>query len=180
MDEWIVWIIVIVIVVIVIGILFIDDSNKDINKQETKYQEELMQQANDEIGMPEITEFFEKKMLKEIFEMRDDSNLINYLYTYSMEGKYIYVGKSVGFGIPLTTQYTNPEVKSANYSDATALPQADPNGLYSSASSSATWVMLINETTGERGICYFEQEITTSSFKLPKRLCDESSLPSDY
>ena len=37
-------------------------------------QNQLAQQANESVGMPNITEFYEKKLAKEIIELRDDSS----------------------------------------------------------------------------------------------------------
>ena len=36
--------------------------------EENAYQETLMKQSSDIVGMPDITEFYEKKLAKEIFE----------------------------------------------------------------------------------------------------------------
>jgi len=154
--------------------------------QEAQYQEELMKQATDEIGIPEITEFFEKKMAKEIFEKRDDSKLVCYAYGINLDGKYIYMGRCYGYGLPYSTQYTNPEkmntVDGGEYSalNPYTLPQADPNGLYSSGNTSATWLMMINETSGEPYIMYYEPTVTVTETKLPARLVVDWSLPSDY
>lgn len=155
-------------------------------QEERQYQETLMQQANDEVGMPQITEFYEKKLAKEIFELRDDSSLICYAYTRSeMTGKYVFLGRSMGYGLPYSTQYTNPEktieggTSTGGYWGVT-IPQADPNGLYSPDGLSATWLWLIDEITGESNISYIEQEILVTQSKLPSRLCESWSLPTDY
>lgn len=58
---------------VVLGLSACDSTST--TKTEARYQEELMQQAADEIGMPEITEYYEKRLAKEIFELRDDSTL---------------------------------------------------------------------------------------------------------
>lgn len=147
-------------------------------QEEEKYQENLMQQANKEIGMPEITEFYEKKLAKEIFELRDDSSLICYAYTRSeMTGKYVYLGRCMGYGLPYSTQYTCPETYEYN---GTTLPQSDPNGLYSPDGLSATWLWMIDEETGEPSIMYAEPEIIVRQTKLPVRLCEDWSLTPDY
>lgn len=148
----------------------------DAQDEERDYTEQLMQQANDEIGMPNITEFYEKKMAKEIFEKRDDSDLICYVYNQSLDGQYIYVGQSMGYGLPYSTQYTCPEMRDWNGSSAVTLPQADPNGLYSPDGLSATWLMMIDETSGETYIMYCEPTIVVTENKLPKRLVTEWSL----
>lgn len=151
-------------------------------KQESIYQEQLMQQAADEVGNPNITEFYEKKLAKEIFEKRDDSNLICYVYNQTYDGHYIYVGKSMGYGLPYSTQYTCPQ----KYMDdphgsveagSVVLPQADPNGLYSADGLSATWLMMIDEETGENYIMYCEPTIVVTENPLPDRLIAEWSMP---
>jgi hypothetical protein len=129
--------------------------------------------------MPAINNFFEKRTLKTIYELRDQSDLICYAYTKNLEGQYIYEGKCIGFGIPYGTQYTNPEMQVYSGS-STILPQADPNGLYSSGSTAATWLLLVNEKTGKVEVSYLEGEVMVFQSKRPARLCATWSLPSDY
>ena len=156
------------------------------NRQESVYQEELVQQAADEVGMPDITEFYEKKLAKEIFELRDDSSLICYAYTKSdMTGKYVFLGRTMGYGLPYSTQYTNPQkyINDPNGSydaGSIVIEQADPNGMYSPDGLSATWLWLIDEGTGEPNIAYVEQEIFVTQSKLPARICESWSLPESY
>jgi hypothetical protein len=148
-------------------------------QQEKEYQSNLIKQANDTVGMPEITNFYEKKMAKEILELRDDSNLICYAYTVNeMNGKYVYLGRCMGYGLPYSTQYTCPDSKIDGYE--ITLPQADPNGLYSSDSTAATWLYLINEETGKAQITYCEPNLVVSQAKISARLCEEWSLTKDY
>ena len=58
-------------------------------------------------------------------------------------------------------------------------PQADPNGLFPAAGLSATWLMMINEETGDIEVEYYEPIIVATQSK-PKRLVEEFSLPSGY
>jgi len=153
---------------------------KSSTTKEKEYQEELMQQSTNEIGMPEITEFYEKKLAKEIFEKRDDSKLVCYAYSQNLEGKFVFVGKCLGYGLPYSTQYTNPMKLASSYSDATALPQSDPNGLYGASGLSATWLMMIDEETGGNYIMYCEPTIVVTEHKIPKRLVEDWSLPEKY
>lgn len=149
--------------------------------EEREYQETLINQANDVVGMPEITNFYEKKLAKEILELRDDSDLICYAYTYNnMTGKFTYLGRCMGYGLPYSTQYTRPETAVYIKGKYEILPQADPNGLYLPDGINATWLYLIDENTGESQVTYIESEITVSQGKIPARLCEEFSLPEDY
>ena len=155
---------------------------------ENKYTEETMQEINRQIGMPEIDNFFEKKLAKEIFELRDNSKLVTYAYLVNLDGKFVYLGRTLGFGLPYSVQYTSPEKLIDRYgrnimgSSRTPyiLPQADPNGLYMPDGLSATWLMLINEQTGNPEIIYTEPSIVVTQSKLPKRLVTSWSLPKNY
>lgn len=165
------------VITLLIGVFIGCDEVVDSTRQERRNQEELMKEVGNQVGMPNISNFYEKKLAKKIFELRDDSNLITYAYTQNMDGKYVYLGTCMGYGLPYSTQYTNPEKYEIN---GTTLPQADPNGLYSSDGLSATWLVLVDEETGEQSIIYAEPEIVVTQNKLPKRLVEEWSLPGNY
>ena len=157
--------------------------NPDNDQKQASQTETLMQQADARLGMPNIKNFYEKKMMKTIMEDCDDSNLITYAYIKSdMTGKFVYLGTAMGYGLPYGTEYTNPEkvgYASSQVGVAT-LPQADPNGLFKPADVHATWIMLVDPTTKKAKPVYIESDVTVSPFKLPKNLLDQSTLPSDY
>lgn len=153
---------------------------------ERERQEELSKQAIESVGLPNISNFYEKKTLKKILEMRDNPKLINYFYTKNeMTGKWVYEGKCIGFGISYTTQYTNPEkmghLDGGEYGarNPYTLPQADPNGLYSVPNGTATWIMRVTDN-GDTIVDYIESEIRVSQSKIPARLCETWSLPKGY
>jgi len=119
-------------------------------------------------GMPSIKNFRERKLLKDIIEMRDQDGLVTYTYIVAENsGKLIFLCDSIGYGIPAATQYTNPSKESykGNYS-YTVTPQADPNGLFSPASAEGTWVMCKDPTKDKVSPMYVEPRIITSTFKL--------------
>ena len=148
---------------------------------QNEQQKELLNQSISQVGMPNIVNFKEKRDAKMIWELRDDANLITHAYFQNMEGQFIYLGRCMGYGLPYTTQYTNPQTRDYNSSSGSvALPQADPNGLFSSETTNATWLMLINEETGEVEVIYSEPSIIVTQTKLPKRLVAGWSLPDNY
>ena len=59
------------------------------------------------------------------------------------------------------------------------LPLAEPNGLYASPSTSATWI-LTTDKDGNITPTYVESEITVSQSKLDTRLCEDWSIPENY
>lgn len=139
-------------------------------------QEKILQEATKKTGMPNVHYFSEKELMKYIIEKRDQPKLTTYVYNQTMDGHYVYLGRAVGYGLPYTTQYTNPEKVTEGGHE---IPQADPNGLFS-GDSEATWIMLVNEQTNEPDVIYMEPSTVVSPYKLPKRLITPWSLPDNY
>jgi hypothetical protein len=93
----------------------------------------------------------ERDELQQIYDAR--MKVVNtWTVIYSM-GKPVFVCPSKGYPIPYTTQLTNPDRVTAggtndnSGSGNVALPQAEPNGLYT-GSSMATWVLCIRTLPG--------------------------------
>lgn len=137
------------------------------DKELAQKQEQLMTEANAQVGMPAIINFQERKLMKMIFELRDQENLICYAYIKSdYNGKLTFIGKCMGFGLPYSVQYTNPTktVYKGQYG-IEQLPQADPNGLFMPTGLSATWLMML-DSAGKPHPVYVEPEIVVSPFPL--------------
>jgi hypothetical protein len=151
--------------------------------EEKEYTETIKQQSLDAIGLPDVTNFFEMGQLKEIYEKRDNPKLICYWYTKNqMTGKYIYMGKCIGYGIPYSTQITAPtqgKNTSSSYGPYT-VEQAEPNGLYSTGSTSATWILSIKDEKSEINPVYTEEEILALDYKLRKEIVEDFSITKDY
>ena len=152
--------------------------------EENQYMKDLMSNAYDAVGFPDVSNYFERQQLKEIYELRDDPNLICYWYTKNeMSGKWIYQGECIGYGIPYTTSMTASEslqrIETSIGAEWEIVPLAEPNGLYASPSTSATWI-LTTDKDGNITPTYVESEITVSQSKLDTRLCEDWSLPENY
>lgn len=150
----------------------------------SKKQEKLMREAEAQAGLPKVTNFQEKKMLKMLYELRDKENLVCHAYLMNEYSGKVgqYLGKCIGYGLPASTQYSNPEKIVVNkwdrgyngssqygYSGAGlygTLPQAEPNGLFMPEGLSATWLMMIDPKTKEPRPVYVEPAIIVSPFKL--------------
>jgi hypothetical protein len=143
---------------------------KSSNNQLSEKQEQIMLEANRQVGMPAIKNYQERKLMKQILELRDQENLICYCYIVpEMTGKPVFLCKCIGYGLPYSTQYTNPQVlMTPGYSErgCTTLPQADPNGLFMPVNAEGTWVMLIDSKTNEPHPVYIETRVLISPFKL--------------
>jgi len=140
------------------------------DQKQHQAQEELSQQSNMVAGMPAVINFFEKKLLKTIIEMRDDPKLNTYTYITDLNGHLHLRCNSIGYGIPYATQYTNPMRPAQAYETHEqgniTLPQADPNGLFSPVSAEGTWVLCKNPKGDDVKPVYFEDRVTVSPFPL--------------
>lgn len=135
--------------------------------RDRKVQEKIQSEGTAVVGMPAIKNFREKRLLKEILELRDQEGLTTYTYVFSEQtGRLIFVGESIGYGIPASMQFTNPQKIDGYGGHIVTLPQADPNGLFSPASAEGTWVMMLDKKSGKTLPVYFEPRIVVSPFKL--------------
>jgi hypothetical protein len=148
-----------------------DESPATSDQAQRAQQEVLLKEANAQTGMPNIKNFRERKLLKDILELRDQTGLVTYTYTWSeVTGKKVFFCNSIGYGIPYATQYTNPQkIEASGHQYGYAiLPQADPNGLFSPASAEGTWVMCKDPNGSDTRPVYVEPRVIVSPFKLPE------------
>lgn len=133
-------------------------------------QENLQRESQAQVGLPSIKNFREKKLLKDIYELRDQEGLMTYTYIFSeMTGKLIFLGESVGYGVPYSAQFSNPEKVERHYDSGGGnftYPQAEPNGLFSPGASDATWVLLKAKNSDEIKVTYVEPRIVVSPVPL--------------
>lgn len=157
------------ILIVLLALTILGCTKRQTSDEKMKKQtEQSMNEMNRQVGMPAIKNFQERKLAKMIFELRDQSNLVTYTYIVTITGKKVFLGKSIGFGLPYSVQYTNPEkiADSLSQGGYAILPQADPNGLFMPQGLSATWIMLINPKTKKPEPVYIENEIIVSPFPL--------------
>lgn len=142
-------------------------------------QNKILQEGVRQVGLPSITHFNEARLLKDIYELRDQEGLVTYSYLFSeVSGKVTKFCDSVGFGIPAAMQFTAPEtMQTWNLLSQTGgsgqraygaerLPQADPNGLFSPSSADATWVLCREPKSGKVKPMYVEPKLIISAFPL--------------
>lgn len=75
---------------------------------------------------------------------------------------------SLGYGIPYDTSLTNPYQALWQYSNgvgAAVIAQAEPNGIFASTNTSATWVMCIG-AAGTIDPVYVESKVTTYPYPV--------------
>jgi len=141
-------------------------SDQIMNRQ----QEQMSREAVQQVGLPAITNFFEKRTLKAIIELRDQGISTTTYIVAEQTGQLFKVCDSIGYGFPASTQYTNPQkvsdfARGGNYAYL-AIPQADPNGLFSPASSDGTWVMCLDPSDKKDKAVYLEPKVIVSPFPI--------------
>jgi hypothetical protein len=135
---------------------------------ERNKQEEMTKQGVTTVGFPAVVNFAEKRMMKDIIELRDQMKP-TYTYIVDMNGRPHKICDSLGYGLPYATQYTNPQ-QDTYYTTSSAqhvvLANADPNGLYSPASAEGTWIMCLNPNTKKAEPQYIEPRVITTTYPL--------------
>jgi hypothetical protein len=130
----------------------------------------LLNQANSQVGIARVQNFTEKSLATQILQLRDQPDLATFTYTQGLDGKFVCVGRSIGYGLPYATQTTNPQklanARCGQYCSEVPMPQAEPNGLYMPPSADATWILLIDPATGKAHPVYMEPRITVTTFAL--------------
>jgi len=141
------------------------DSKPKTDHKQRAATEKMVSEAHREVGMPGISNFTERKFARQILELRD-TNLATFTYIVDLHGKLHFVCNSIGYGLPYSVQFTNPERLAGQYeSSQVTLPQPDPNGLFMPDGLSATWILCDN---GEGGVSpvYSEPALLVSPFPL--------------
>lgn len=132
--------------------------------------ETLLKEAVRQVPLPNIVNFFERRMVKTLYELRDNPEYKTITYITTLDGKFVKVCDSIGYGINASIQFSNPEKmihgSSSHGYGATFTHQAEPNGLFMPEGLDATYVMCLNPEDNELAPVYLEQEITVSPFPL--------------
>lgn len=115
--------------------------------------EALVAEGVAQVGAPAIRNFTELRAMKELYELRDQANLVTYTYIENqipqvvpgitaLGGKLTFLCTSVGYGLPYGTQFSNPMKLVRIYSGGEyyVTPQAEPNGLFMPPTAEGTWV----------------------------------------
>ena len=138
------------------------------DKQMSQKAEQQSKQIDQAVGFPSVINGFEKRMVRMLYELRDNPEYQTTTYIVTLEGKFVKVCDSIGYGINASIQFSNPEKTIDNgdsYGNGWAfLPQAEPNGLFMPEGLSATYVMCVK---GDDLVpVYLEPEIIVSPFPL--------------
>lgn len=144
---------------------------KKSDQVQAQRMEQLAAEAASSVGVPAIKNFREMRLMKDVYELRDQDSLTTYTYLFSEQtGKLTFFCASVGYALPYATQFSNPEKTAWIGGTGTGawgtMPQAEPNGLFMPSSAEGSWVMCLDPTTKSARAVYSEPRIVVSPFKL--------------
>lgn len=118
--------------------------------------------------IPQFDWSLERDVLIQLYSMRNDA-ISTYTVVVSSFGNLLWECPSIGYPIPADTQLTAPEFY---YSSGAVLPQAEPNGLFSSKNTVGTWVMCVLED----GTVYpVYTEMNANTFPFPVKLLENGT-----
>ena len=149
---------------------------KTTDQKVAEQQAASLTEAQAQVGMPSIINFQEKRMLKTVYELRDSAVSTHTYIVNQMTGCLVYLGPSVGYGMPYAAQYSNPQV----YTKVGApgggwlyqnMPQAEPNGLFMPADAHGTWVLLKDPESKDVKPVYIEPDVMVVPFRLKDKEC---------
>jgi hypothetical protein len=152
------------------------------DQKQAEAQAAALAEAHSQIGMPAITNFAERRMMKDLLERRDKP-FPTHTYIFNEHQSCLdYLGPSIGYGLPYAAQYTSPTQvqdisRSSSHYQWEQVPQAEPNGLFMPASAEGTWVMLKDPNSDDVQPIYVEPRIVVSPFRLTARECKPETPP---
>jgi hypothetical protein len=128
-------------------------------------QQDISKRAVEEVGIYTPTHFTRKRLANRIGQLLDDPNYATVSYAQGMDGRLTCIGHTIGYPMPGATQTTAPQRLATSaetlYRDDMLVPQPEPDQLYYPASVDATWILLINQKTGQAEPVYFEGHVQT-------------------
>lgn len=130
----------------------------NVNKQQEQYQVSQ--------PVPQFDWSLERQLAIELYEARNERVATHTVWRSdygTIEGDC----PSIGYPLPYDVQLTNP-LRVAYSSSGAVIEQAEPNGLFSSKSTSATWVRCITKVNGKaiESPVYIEGKVTAYPYPL--------------
>jgi|HubBroStandDraft_2_1064218.scaffolds.fasta_scaffold459517_2 hypothetical protein len=141
------------------------DTRTEADKKQDSAQEMLASQGVQQVGMPGVTQFTEKRMVRMLYELRD-KNIATFAYIPDLNGKLWHLCDAIGYGLPYGVQFTNPHKPlNPQYSQSSMADQPEPNGLFMPPTAEGTWVICA-DSNGKPAPVYVEPRVIVSPFKL--------------
>lgn len=140
----------------------------------TKESKKVAKQQNQfSIGQP-VPAFdwsFERDLIIQLYTLRNEKVATHTVWRSDyglIEGD----TPSIGYGIPYDTSLTNPlmttdeDPDGYDHSALVAIEQPEPNGIFPSKNTTATWVMSVDKETGQILPIYIETKVTVYPYPV--------------
>jgi hypothetical protein len=157
----------IILIISAMGVVLLSGCNPSTTTESEDAKRVSIQQGQYAIGQP-IPTFnwsLERHLLIELYKVRNKKAATHSVWR-SDRGMIEGDCSSYGYGIPYDTSLTNPlvatdEDSASGYDRAalTSIEQAEPNGIFASKNTAATWVMCLGEI-GNIEPVYVETKVT--------------------
>ncbi len=137
------------------------------DKSQKQRVEMQQRQAEKAVPPPRITKFTQLRDAVRVQEIAD-SNISTWAYYMDMHGKLHFLCEAKGYGLPYSTQTTNPQKIGAAYSQGgfAVLPQPEPSALFMPDNVAATWVLCARPDGEGFDAVYWEPDLVVSPFPL--------------
>lgn len=109
----------------------------------------------------------ELDVYQQIYDARVEGSIRTWTVERSNSGEVLDDFVSLGFPIPYDAQLTNPLKVVDLYDAAVAIEQPEPNGLYSSKNTAATWVLVVRRVGDISVVTPFYSENKISCYPYP-------------
>ncbi|MFA4942998.1 MAG: hypothetical protein WC564_05175 [Patescibacteria group bacterium] len=110
-----------------------------------------------------------RDILIQIYNVVTQDARNTYTVVETITGVTKFQGPSLGYGIPVDVSLTNPlqPAYDRTYNDGEIIEQSEPNGLFSSKNTDATWVLFLDDD-GNLVPVYTEHKVMTFPFVVKK------------
>lgn len=143
--------------------------NSETGKEAEKVNQQLSQYSKAQ-PVPAFDWSLERDLMIKLYQLRNQKVATHTVWRsdYGMiEGD----SPSIGYGLPYDTSLTNPlqlaykKVSSSFWLDG-SIEQQEPNGIYASKNTTATWVMSVDAVTGQILPLYIEGKVTVYPYPV--------------
>lgn len=156
---------IIATLILLIGGCEVAEPTPSANKQDTKIVERQQGQYAKGQPIPVFDWSLERHLVIELYKVRNQKAATHSVWR-SDHGMIEGDCPSYGYGIPYDTSLTNPLVATSRSADLgfvrralTSIEQPEPNGIFASKSTAATWVMCLGQA-GNIEPVYAETKVT--------------------
>jgi hypothetical protein len=146
--------------VVALGLMLTGCNESQETKDKQAVQDQQRQYAKNQ-PIPTYRHSMERELLIKLYNLRNEKVLTHTVWRsdYGMvEGDC----SSMGYGLPYDTSLTNPL---QYYYKGAVIGQAEPNGIFASTNTSATWVMCIGDR-GNLEPIYVEGKVTVYPYSV--------------